>query len=66
MNVFAWWNSGNAVLRYYRARELNDPTHPLYRIVARLAAQIEVVTNILLNRTPSLAKRSRVGVFKNG
>ena len=37
MNIFAWWNSGSAVLRYYRARELNDPTHPLYRIVAQLA-----------------------------
>jgi len=37
INLFAWWNSGSAVLRYYRARELNDPTHPLYRIVAQLA-----------------------------
>jgi heat shock protein HtpX len=37
MNAFAWWNSGAAVLRYYRAREVNDPTHPLYRIVAQLA-----------------------------
>ena len=37
INLFAWWNSGSAVLRYYKARELNDPTHPLYRIVAQLA-----------------------------
>ncbi|MDA0785200.1 MAG: zinc metalloprotease HtpX [Proteobacteria bacterium] len=37
INLFAWWNSGNAVLRYYKARELNDPTHSLYRIVAQLA-----------------------------
>ena len=37
INLFAWWNSGSAVLRYYQARELNDPTHPLYRIVAQLA-----------------------------
>ncbi len=37
INLFAWWNSGRAVLRYYKARELNDPTHPLYRIVAQLA-----------------------------
>lgn len=37
INLFAWWNSGNAVLRYYQARELNDPTHPLHRIVAQLA-----------------------------
>lgn len=36
-NIFAWWNSGSAVLRYYRAKELSDANHPLYRIVARLA-----------------------------
>ena len=39
MNLFAWWNSGSAVLRYYRAKELNDTSHPLYRIVAQLAAR---------------------------
>jgi hypothetical protein len=33
---------------------------------ARLAAQIDVVTNMLLKRTPSLAKRCIVCVFKNG
>ncbi len=38
MNVFAWWNSGAAVLRYYRAREV-DANHPLHRIVADLAAR---------------------------
>lgn len=36
MNLFAWWNSGATVLRYYKAREA-DPSHSLHRIVAELA-----------------------------
>jgi len=36
MNLFAWWNSGATVLRYYKAKEV-DPSHSLHRIVAELA-----------------------------
>ena len=36
------------------------------KIEARLAAQIEVVTNIFGNRTPSAARRSKFGVFNIG
>jgi len=39
MNLFAWWNSGEAVLRYYKAREVSDRSHALYRIVEQLAAR---------------------------
>ncbi len=39
MNLFAWWNSGEAVLRYYKAREVTDHSHALYRIVEQLAAR---------------------------
>jgi len=39
MNLFAWWNSGEAVLRYYKAREVTDRSHALYRIVEQLAAR---------------------------
>ncbi len=38
MNLFAWWNSGATVLRYYRAQEVS-PDHSLHRIVAQLAAR---------------------------
>jgi heat shock protein HtpX len=38
MNLFAWWNSGEAVLRYYRAQEVDSRSHPaFYRVVAGLA-----------------------------
>ena len=38
MNLYAWWNSGEAVLRYYRAREVDARTHPrLYALVEQLA-----------------------------
>lgn len=36
MNLFAWWNSGTTVLRYYKAKEV-DSGHSLHRIVAALA-----------------------------
>ena len=36
MNLFAWWNSGATVLRYYKAKEV-DGNHSLHRIVAGLA-----------------------------
>jgi heat shock protein HtpX len=40
MNLFAWWNSGEAVLRYYRAQEVDARSHPAFHgIVARLAAE---------------------------
>ncbi len=40
MNLFAWWNSGDAVLRYYRAQEVDARTHPgFHAIVSRLAQQ---------------------------
>jgi heat shock protein HtpX len=40
MNLFAWWNSGEAVLRYYRAQEVDARSHPaFYGIVERLAAR---------------------------
>jgi heat shock protein HtpX len=38
MNLFAWWNSGEAVLRYYRAQEVDARAHPgFHGIVERLA-----------------------------
>jgi len=36
MNLFAWWNSGSTVLRYYKAKEV-DSSHSLHRIVSGLA-----------------------------
>src|SRR3546814_4195743 len=40
MNLYAWWNSGKAVLRYYRAREVDARSHPgYYALVQRLARQ---------------------------
>lgn len=38
MNLFAWWNSGSTVLRYYKAQEV-APSHSLHRIVAELVAR---------------------------
>lgn len=38
MNLFAWWNSGATVLRYYKAREV-PANHSLHRIVAELVAR---------------------------
>jgi heat shock protein HtpX len=38
MNLFAWWNSGDMVLRYYKAREVTAQTQPaFYRLVEELA-----------------------------
>ena len=38
MNLFACWNSGAMVLRYYKAREVTSQTHPsFYRVVEGLA-----------------------------
>jgi heat shock protein HtpX len=38
MNLFAWWNSGKMVLRYYKAREVTPQTEPaFYRLVEELA-----------------------------
>ena len=40
MNLFAWWNSGEAVLRYYKAQQVDARSHPgFHGIVARLARQ---------------------------
>lgn len=38
MNLFAWWNSGTTVLRYYKAKEV-PANHSLHRIVAELVAR---------------------------
>jgi heat shock protein HtpX len=39
MNLFAWWNSGNMVLRMYGAREVDERSAPeLYRMTRELAA----------------------------
>ena len=38
MNLFAWWNSGSMVLRYYKAREVTpDSQSSFYRVVEGLA-----------------------------
>ena len=38
MNLFAWWNSGDMVLRYYKAREVTAQSQPaFYRLVEELA-----------------------------
>ncbi len=40
MNLFAWWNSGSMVLRYYKAREVTPQTEPaFYRVVEELATR---------------------------
>lgn len=45
MNLFAWWSSGAAVLRYYRAREVDARTQPaLCRIVTELAQRTGLPT----------------------
>ena len=38
MNLFAWWNSGATVLRYYKAQEV-EASHSLHRIVSELVAR---------------------------
>ena len=38
MNLFAWWNSGSTVLRYYKAQEV-APNNSLHRIVSELVAR---------------------------
>ncbi len=43
MNLFAWWNSGDMVLRYYKAREVTPDTHSgFYQVVEGLAARAEL------------------------
>ncbi len=43
MNLFAWWNSGDMVLRYYKAREVTAQSQPaFYRLVENLAARAEL------------------------
>lgn len=43
MNLFAWWNSGDMVLRYYKAREVTPQTEPaFYRVIEELAARAEL------------------------
>ncbi len=43
MNLFAWWNSGAMVLRYYKAREVTPQTQPaFYRVVEGLARRAEL------------------------
>ena len=43
MNLFAWWNSGAMVLRYYKAREVTPQTEPaFYRVVEELARNAEL------------------------
>jgi heat shock protein HtpX len=43
MNLFAWWNSGSMVLRYYKAREVTRETQPsFYRVVESLARRAEL------------------------
>lgn len=43
MNLFAWWNSGAMVLRYYKAREVTRQTQPaFYGIVEELAGRAEL------------------------
>lgn len=40
MNLFAWWNSGETVLRYYQAQQVDARSHPdFYNLVARLAVR---------------------------
>jgi heat shock protein HtpX len=37
-NIFAWWNSGKMVLKYYKAREVDAQSAPdLYNMVAQMA-----------------------------
>lgn len=43
MNLFAWWNSGEMVLRYYKAREATPQSQPaFYRLVEALARRAEL------------------------
>ena len=43
MNLFAWWNSGDMVLRYYKAREASPQSEPgFYRLVEDLARQADL------------------------
>lgn len=43
MNLFAWWNSGDMVLRYYKAREVTPQTQPaFYRLVEELARRADL------------------------
>jgi heat shock protein HtpX len=40
MNIFAWWNSGNVLLRMYNAQELTSGT--IYSMVERLAQRAQM------------------------
>lgn len=43
MNLYAWWNSGEMILRHYRAREVDGQSAPgLYGIVQQLAHRAEL------------------------
>jgi len=43
MNVFAWWNSDKMVLRYYRAKQVDESTAPdLYNMVRQMADNAEL------------------------
>ncbi len=43
MNLFAWWNSGQMVLRHFNAREVDARSAPaLYGIVQQLAAKADL------------------------
>lgn len=43
LNFFAWWNSGNMVLRMHKAREVDETSAPDYvRIVRRLAQNADL------------------------
>ena len=43
MNLFAWWNSGDMVLRHYKARQVDARGAPaLYGIVQQLAANADL------------------------
>lgn len=43
MNLYAWWNSGAMVLRYYKAREVTSQTQSsLYRVVEELARRADL------------------------
>ena len=43
MNLFSWWNSDKMVLRYYKAREVDQSTAPdLYNMVMQLAENADM------------------------
>jgi heat shock protein HtpX len=43
MNIFAWWNSDKMVLRYYRAKQVDESIAPdLYNMVRQMAENAEL------------------------